>query len=220
MKTIDGFHLWNDKDEATRLVETYHYSHNLPSSSHPCFVLCEDGGLFGDRGEAIAACCFGQPVGWNGKGMLELNRLVLHPDYRSKVKLTSLIAIAAKTLKAEGVPLLISYADPNQGHHGGIYQAASWNFHGHQLRGDAPQMNALDIEGLGIVHSRTANSRWGTSSIPRLERMLNTKIKPVYFESKWLFWRALTKEGKKMAVDCGLTHRPYKKPDHGETDVP
>jgi hypothetical protein len=42
------------------------------------------------------------------------------------------LAIAVKFLKARcpGVRLLVSFADPTHGHHGGIYQAAGWTYVG------------------------------------------------------------------------------------------
>ena len=57
----------------------------------------------------------------------ELTRLWA-PDGHEPNLLTQAISEAVKDLRhaVPGVDLLISYADPSAGHHGGIYKAASW----------------------------------------------------------------------------------------------
>src|SRR5947207_16000227 len=59
----------------------------------------------------------------------ELCRIALD---RHVTPVSRIISIAVKMLKREmpGIRLLVSYADPNQGHEGKIYQASNWLFVG------------------------------------------------------------------------------------------
>jgi hypothetical protein len=59
----------------------------------------------------------------------ELTRVALAPH---KAPVSKIVAIAVKMLSKHcpGVRLLISFADSNEGHHGGIYQAGNWLYCG------------------------------------------------------------------------------------------
>jgi hypothetical protein len=60
----------------------------------------------------------------------ELTRLWA-PNRHEKNLLTQAISHAVQSLKQLEQPdCLVSYADPNVGHKGGVYRAASWIYHG------------------------------------------------------------------------------------------
>ncbi len=62
--------------------------------------------------------------------VLELSRLWA-PDGHERNLLTSAISKAVRAIvEAEKPDALVSYADPNVGHLGGVYRAASWIKHG------------------------------------------------------------------------------------------
>ena len=68
-------------------------------------------------------------LGWQGC-VWELSRLWA-PDGHAPNLLTQAISAAAKILqRLERPDALVSYADPNAGHRGGVYRAASWIYHG------------------------------------------------------------------------------------------
>ena len=68
-------------------------------------------------------------LGWPGN-VWELSRLWA-PDGHERNLLTQAISAAVDVLRAAEKPdALVSYADPNAGHKGGIYRAASWIYHG------------------------------------------------------------------------------------------
>lgn len=53
------------------------------------------------------------------------------PDGHDKNLLTRAISAAVNVIrKLENPDALVSYADPNVGHRGGVYRAASWLYHG------------------------------------------------------------------------------------------
>lgn len=68
-------------------------------------------------------------LGWEGK-VWELSRLWA-PDGHERNLLTQAISAAVELIREVEKPdALVSYADPNAGHTGGIYRAASWIYHG------------------------------------------------------------------------------------------
>jgi hypothetical protein len=68
-------------------------------------------------------------LGWDGV-VWELSRLWA-PNGHEKNLLTRAISAAVKLLaEIEAPDAVVSYADPNVGHLGGIYRAASWVDHG------------------------------------------------------------------------------------------
>ena len=62
--------------------------------------------------------------------VFELSRLWA-PDGHAPNLLTQAISAAVDMIRRiENPDALVSYADPNVGHHGGVYRAASWIYHG------------------------------------------------------------------------------------------
>ena len=194
-------------DAASLLVRKHHYSKRWPGIVQVVGTWHEDGGLFGDRGECVAACVFGLPPARWRADLWELSRLVRAPHVTEP--LTGLIGATCDHIRRRKLmDLLVSYADATQKHHGGIYQAASWNYH-------AQRPN--DIDGLFVdgrfIPARSCNTLWGTNSIERLRSLMPGKvIEPHYAEGKHLYWRALSKSGERKAVALGLARTPYPKP--------
>lgn len=115
------------KNDAAGLVEQFHYSRLFPPVTTDVFTWHSPGGLFGDLGPALAACCFSLPCRvWTHHPIWELVRLVKREGVQVP-PLSSLISQSIRSIKQNRpIDLLISYADTEQNHHGGIYQAASW----------------------------------------------------------------------------------------------
>lgn len=194
-------------DEACALVKRYHYSHRVPSNVQFVGTWHNDGGLFGDAGEAVAACFFTIPPTRWSEDCFELSRLVRTPD--SAVSLTGLISRLCKYIKSvRACDLLVSFADATQGHHGGIYQASSWSYDGQRDR----NCDGILLDGI-FWPGRSCNSRFGTRSPEKLRAMFpDRNIEPHYDEGKHLYWRALTRDGKRKAKRLGLNELPYPKP--------
>jgi hypothetical protein len=72
-----------------------------------------------------------------------------------------IVSIAAGMLRQQspGLRLIVSYADPERGHHGGIYAAMNWLFIG---RTNAESLIRLNSR---LLHPRTVASRYRTRSI-------------------------------------------------------
>ena len=191
-------------DEAVDLVKRHHYSRRAPSNIQFIGILHDEGGLFGDYGKAVAAVFFCIPPTRWSENVLELSRLV-RADRR--VPLSQLIALSCRRLKAMGSDLLVSFADKTQGHHGGIYQAASWNYAGARDR----RMDGLLVDGT-FIGGRACNHRYGTQSPTKVAVLLGREVLPHYDEGKHLYWRALGPRGEAKARRLGLASLPYPKP--------
>lgn len=115
---------------AKHAVETWHYSHRLPSGKLFVRGAWEDGKFIGvvifSRG---ATSDIGKQFGLDQTQCVELTRVAL-TDHVSPV--SQIVALAIRDLKASnpGLRLVVSFADPAQGHHGGIYQAGNWVYVG------------------------------------------------------------------------------------------
>lgn len=191
--------------EAIDLVKRYHYSRRAPGNVQLVCTGHENGGLFGDFGRAVAALFFSIPPTRWSEDVWELSRLVRDDEARN---LTGLIAFATKVAKKRGSDLLVSFADKTQGHHGGIYQAASWNYAGGRER----RMDGVMIEGV-FYPGRSCNNRWGTQSPSKLSEILGQPVDPHYDEGKHLYWKPLGNRGKAKAARLGLQTLPYPKPN-------
>lgn len=115
-----------DREAAANRIREAHYTHSVPAGkSH---YIC-----FGDAlvvwsipaNKNLAKFILGFPG-----NVWELSRLWA-PDGHAPNLLTQAIGAAVRTIrKLERPDALVSYADPNAGHTGGVYRAASWIYHG------------------------------------------------------------------------------------------
>ena len=113
--------------EAIKTIKRRHYTRSVPSGkSH--FMAFRDAIVVWS---IPANNNIGRFVlGWDGGVVWELTRLWA-PDGHEKNLLTRAISFAVKRLiEIENPDAVVSYADPNVGHLGGIYRAASWIDHG------------------------------------------------------------------------------------------
>jgi hypothetical protein len=186
---------------AKHLVLRFHYSGRVRTSQVVgTFHRLDRNAL------CVAACLFSPPSArWREQRILELSRLVRAP--RQCVPLTRLIKLTIAQVKQRDLAdLLISYADRTNGHHGGVYQAAGWKYHGMR----APYRDGVIHRGR-FVPARTCNQRWGTN-VPRNLRKLGVRASAHFDKGKHLYWRALNGEGEAKAARLGLLDRPYPKP--------
>lgn len=193
-----------DLAAANALVVEHHYSGRKAGA--PRFV----GGLRGPDGALVAACFFSQPPTRWSEPVVELSRLVRLPG--SRPPLTFLISQCVKAMAATGVAdLAVSFADNTQNHHGGVYQAASWNFH--EMR--RPSCDGFILDDGRFIPRRTANATIGTSSATKAVAIYAEQgivAVPHFDKGKYLYWKPVTKRGAKKAQRLGLKSTAYPKP--------
>ena len=203
----------NEREDADHLVLLHHYSRRVPANIQWCGVAYGKGGLFGNKGNPLAAIFFSIPPTRWAEEVWELSRLVRVPD--SCFPLTRLVSWACKAVRTISPGLLVSFADSTHKHHGGIYQAASWHYHGKR----DSNMDGLVVNG-EFVPGRSCNSAWGTRSPCKLKEIFPSyEIEPHYDEGKHLYWRSLNREGQRKAERLGLVSSPYPKPGRQGTDL-
>jgi hypothetical protein len=126
-----------------------HYTHSVPSGKS----------LYVQFGDAVVILSI--PANKNiGRFLLgrdvkvwELSRLWA-PDGHERNLLTRAISAAIKIIKlVERPEILVSYADPNAGHSGGVYRAASWVYHGQSEESRAYRGPAGEIVARRKFHS-------------------------------------------------------------------
>jgi hypothetical protein len=118
------------KKDVVLLLNQNHYIGSQCADPTYVFAWRREGGLFGDAGEPAAAALFAPSAAraW-GARTIELTRLVRDSDVTEP--LTSFLSACVKFISSrQRFDLIVSYADPSAGHHGGIYQAASWIYVG------------------------------------------------------------------------------------------
>lgn len=196
-----------DPDEVWPLVRDHHYSGRMPANIQNCYAVRTSGGLFGDHGDVQAAIVFSVPPTRWTEEVLELSRLVRLPNFAAP--LSMLVSFACGWVKKNGNwPLVVSFADRTQSHHGGIYQACGWSYDGCRERA----MDGVLIDGV-FKPGRSCNSAWGTRSPTKLsERLPGRTIEAHYDEGKHLYWRPLLIAGRARARRLGLRSMPYPKP--------
>jgi len=143
----------------------------------------------------------GKPYGLEQTSTCELVRIALTKHITPVSKIA---AIAIKFLKSNspGLRLIISYADPLQGHHGGIYQAGNWVYCGRSQAQQEVMHNGK------IMHKRTANALFGT--------IKGMKKSPIMWKHKYLM--PLDDEIRKRIIPLS---KPYPKRAGSDTlDTP
>ena len=121
---------WASHDSAKFACEKWHYSKCLPVGKLVKVGAWEDG-------KFVGVVLFGRGANRNmgvGYGLgqdecVELVRIAL-TKHQSPVSKIASMAVRFLKKQSDGVKLIVSYADPEQGHHGGIYQAMNWLYKG------------------------------------------------------------------------------------------
>lgn len=121
---------WATHDAAKYACVNWHYSGCLPVGKLVKVGAWEDGKFIGvvlfSRG---ASPHLGTRFNLTQDQCVELVRVALT---KHKTEVSKIVAIAMKFLKKSNpkLRLVVSFADPDKGHHGGIYQAGNWIFCG------------------------------------------------------------------------------------------
>lgn len=121
---------WCSYEAAKFSVKNWHYSRSLPASKLVKVGVWEDGSFVGCVIFSRGACNrLLRPFGLSQTEGCELTRVALSGH---KAPVSRILRVAVKLLKRKcpGMRIVVSFADPAQGHHGGIYQASGWVFLG------------------------------------------------------------------------------------------
>jgi ParB-like nuclease domain len=147
------------RDAVAFSCHRWHYSHSMPSGRLVCFGAWEDAVFIGavvfGRG---ASAEIGSPFGLRQDQICELCRVALGPH---RAPTSQIVALAVRLLRKQSprLRLVVSYADPEHGHVGVLYQSMNWLYLGTTNRESLIRLNGR------LFHPRTVTSRYGTRSI-------------------------------------------------------
>jgi hypothetical protein len=153
---------WVQYDAALAAVQRWHYSRSLPVGKLVAIGVWEDDRFIGvviySRG---ANRHIGAPYALKQTQVCELTRVALNNHV---TPVSRIIAITLKMLRrlCGGLKLVVSYADADHGHHGGIYQAGGWIFSGLVREG---ARDGFIVHGRKL-HPKTIHARGGKNTLP------------------------------------------------------
>ena len=127
---------WCSHDAAKFAVEHWHYSKTIPKSKLAKLGVWEDGAFIGAVIFGVGATSdLVKAYGLRPEQGCELVRVALR---KHTTTVTRIVAIALRLLHKTfpGIRLVVSFADPEQGHVGGIYQAGNWIYSGRSAASD------------------------------------------------------------------------------------
>jgi len=193
---------WATHAAAKYAVETWHYSRSMPSASVKIGAW-ESGRFIGvvifGRG---AASEIGSPYGLPQDEICELVRVALRPHVTPTSRI---LAQSLRLLKSSnpGLRMVVSFADTEQGHHGGIYQATGWFFEG------SKEYHAYRVNG-NVVHPKTLHSKYGKGgqSVPWLRKHVDQKAERVHGAMKHKYLMPLDDA---MRAQIAHLAKPYPK---------
>jgi len=147
---------WATYKAAKYACQHWHYSQSLPGGGRVQLGVWEDGRFVG-----VVVYGIGSGNATNGSRyglrrsheMADLARVALR-DHQTPV--SRIVAVTLRLLHRHcpGLRLIISMADPRQGHHGGIYQAGNWIY-----TGETAKDYQYQLPDGRWVHHRTATRR-------------------------------------------------------------
>lgn len=195
---------WASHKAAKYACENWHYSGVIPVGKLVKIGVWEDG-------KFIGVVLFGRgannnmlkPFGLNADQGCELVRIALTTH---TTPVSRIMALAVKFLKKSniGLKLVVSYADADQNHHGGIYQAANWIYSGLMNPGS---MGAFIINGKK-THPKSVHSKGVKQNIEAVKKHLDPNATVFYTKGKHRYLMALDNDTKQAIM---YLSKPYPK---------
>lgn len=159
---------WCNHTAAKFAVEHWHYSRSMPAGKVVKIGVWECDKFIGcvlfSSGSTPR---IGHPYGLQIPQICELTRIALSAHINP---VSRIMSIALKMLKNNfaGLRMVVSYADPQQGHYGGVYQATNWLYVGESQK----QISSIIINGKPI-HKKTVVQKYGTANPERIMKLVN-----------------------------------------------
>lgn len=193
---------WATHEAAKYACENWHYSRGM-TGGNLVKVGVWEGGVF--KGVIIFGRGpnnhIGQTFGLNQFECVELVRVALRDHVHPVSRMMSL---ALKFLKMHnsGLKLVVSYADIDQNHHGGIYQATNWIY-----VGTTNPDKQLKVFGK-IQHRKKIYDKYGTQSVGWLRKNVDPLIEEIRDSGKHKYLMPLDDE---MRAKIAPLAKPYPK---------
>lgn len=178
----------NDRKLAEFIIEKNHYAHSIPSGKTHYFCINDAYFAFSiPANKNISTFLVGTP----GK-VWELARMWACDNHKPNALTQGLSGAVAGLRAVENVDALVSYADPNVGHTGHVYRAASWVYLGQSEEGRYYR------DGVGQVVSRR-KFHSGSRSLTKSE-ILALGYSELKLPGKHRFARGLTRIARRAIL--------------------
>ena len=191
---------WCSREAAKYAVEKWHYSRQMPSFKLSCLGVWEDG-------KFVGTVIFGggatpQLLKPYGLGLFEGCELVRVAMTTHKTPVSRVLAIALRMLKKTypGLRLVVSFADPAEGHAGGIYKAGGWIY-----TGTMGKATYFKIHGK-IRHPRSVVQKGSENSLAAVRRNFDPNATAVVKEGKHRYLMPLDDAMRKQVAPLA---QPY-----------
>jgi len=194
---------WASHDAAKYACENWHYSKSIPVPPLVKIGAWEDGKYIGcvifSRG---ASSNLLNPYGLKQEQGCELTRISLT---KHKSEVSKIVKFALKFLKKNSpeLRLVVSFADPQYGHHGGVYQAGNWIYCGDTAPGVEYWHNGKRL------HSRQVSEKgWNIQQGQKRKTIKPSECKIIKTSGKHRYLMPLDEE---MRVNIMPLAKPYPK---------
>lgn len=196
-------------EAAKHAVINWHYSKAMPSGKLIKYGVWEDEKFIGvvlyGRG---ANSHLGKPYNLDQTEICELVRVAL---YKHKTTVSQIVAKTLSMLKESNplIRLVVSFADTEQNHKGGIYQAGNWIYLGKSLPADEYWVNGKRYHGRSLRAVRNGHKLKNDGSVNVLEwakKHLDPNAKMIFGSSKHRYVYPLDKSMRRKVTKLSL---PY-----------
>lgn len=177
---------WASHEAARHACEEWHYAGVLPTGKLEKIGVWEDGVYKGvvifSRG---ASPHLGKKYDLDHVEICELTRIALR-DHDAPVSRIGAIALRILRRDQPGLRLAVSFADPSQGHYGGIYQAMGWIFTGQSLPVDEYFVDGRWRHKKGVWYRLVAEGKNGRN-LPYVEggEYVECRVAPGKYRYEW-----------------------------------
>jgi hypothetical protein len=200
---------WASHEAAKYACENWHYSKSIPVGK-----LVKVGAWENEK--YIGCVIFGRgannnmlkPFGLNADEGCELVRVALT---KHQTPVSKILSFAIKFLKKQSneLRLIVSYADADQDHHGGIYQATNWIYDGLK---NANTMGAFVIKGKK-THPKSVHSKGIKQNIDAVRKHLDPNATIFYTKGKHRYLMPLDNDMRAKILPLA---KPYPKRAKGQ----
>ncbi len=201
---------WCSYEAAKYAVEHWHYSQRMPKSKLARIGVWEDEKYIGCVLFGVGAT--GDLVKQFGLDKFQGCELVRVALTNHSTPVSRINAIALKMLKREfaGLRLVVSFADPEHGHVGGIYQAGGWIYTGDSVPADEYIINSKRWHGRSLRNTKPeeiTTEQYAAHLDPNYQKIKGSSKHRYLYPLDEAMWKQIE-----------LLRRPYPKRGEGEID--
>lgn len=202
---------WCSHEAAKYACEKWHYSRCYPRGKSAKVGVWEGGRfvgvvIFADSPNKDVGTVYGLGYGQ----VTELMRVALSGHAAT---VTRVVAIAIRMLKLafSSIRLVVSFADPERGHHGGIYQGGNWLYAGMTQPSDEYIVLGRRMHGKSLRQTRKTHPSGKVSAANVMEwarKVIDPNIRMVQGSSKHRYLMPLDEEMRRRIMPLA---KPYPK---------